>query len=250
VQEALQVQVLKIIFQSKYGIFLSFMGGTCLRICHDMKRFSEDLDFSLDQKSSSYHFPLIISMVERELKLLGLSVASNSHADKIVQKSFLRISHLQEILDLSHFRKNQKLHIKVGVDIRPPRIKSHERESFFVNRCGEIFPILKHSLPTLFAGKVMAILQRPYARGRDYYDLIWYLKQKIAINLDYLNRGLKGGEMKSLGELWDRLDRQIATVKPEIILRDIDRFLEDPSEIGWILRYRELFHQLVSVQDF
>lgn len=246
IREYLQVLILKLIYQSKYGAALSFMGGTALRICYDLKRYSEDLDFALDGKKSAYDFSSLMVLLQRELGLLGFEVSSNVHEDKIVQKSFLSFGGFHEELGLKNFRKSQKIHVKLEVDIRPVSLKKGERESFFVNRLQELYPILKHTLPTLFAGKVLAILNRPYDRGRDYYDLIWYLSRKTELNLDYLNRAMKKKEFQNLEDVYAALRGQIQKARPEFILKDIGRFLEDPKEVSWISRYGELFEQLVK----
>ena len=245
-REYLQVLVLKTIYHSKFGGALSFMGGTCLRICHDLKRYSEDLDFALDDRKSSYSFSSLISAVKKEFELLGYDLSMNVHEEKIVQKASLSFAGLAEALSFRTFQKGQKLHIKLEVDVRPPKLKKGDRESFFVNRFGEIFPILKHTLPTLFAGKVLAILYRPYARGRDYYDLIWYLSQKTDLNLDYLNRGAKNRKFKNLAAVFKALREKIGETRPSLILKDIGRFLEEPGEREWIERYHDLFEQLVA----
>src|SRR3989338_10134495 len=71
VREYLQTLILKIIYQSPAGAALSFMGGTCLRICYNMKRYSEDLDFALDGDRSSFGFATMLENLQRELRLLG-----------------------------------------------------------------------------------------------------------------------------------------------------------------------------------
>src|SRR3990167_11547453 len=109
VREYLQVLVLKIIFQSKFGTALSFMGGTCLRICHDLKRYSEDLDFALDDRKSSYSFSSLISAVKKEFELLGYDLSMNVHEEKIVQKASLSFAGLAEALSFRTFQKGQKL---------------------------------------------------------------------------------------------------------------------------------------------
>lgn len=243
-REYLQLLTLKFIFQSKFGDSLSFMGGTCLRICYDLKRYSEDLDFCLDDPKKNYNFADMLTLIHKELSLRGFSVSHKQHEEKVVQKAFIKVSHLGTALDLKSFRPDQKIHIKIEVDTNPILLDNKDRMSFFVNRFQEIFPILKHNLPTLFSGKILAILCRPYARGRDYYDLIWYLSQKIQPNLNYLNQGLKQEKFENLDQIWLLLKQKIQTIKPEVILKDISRFLEDPNEQLWIKRYSEVFEQL------
>lgn len=244
-REYLQILALKIIFQSRFGGCLSFMGGTCLRICHDLKRYSEDLDFCLDGPSRDYDFAGMLGILQRELELRSFSVSHSVHADKTVQKAFLKISDLETHLGLKSFRRGQKIHIKLEVDVNPILLKENERESFFVNRFQEIFPILKHGLPTLFAGKVLAILCRPYDRGRDYYDLIWYLAQKIPLNMDYLNRGMKKQKFKNREQIWNAVEQKVKGASSSVIFQDIGRFLEDPGEESWIKRYPEVLKQMI-----
>jgi len=245
-REYLQVLILKFIYQSKHGASLSFMGGTCLRICYDLKRYSEDLDFAFDDKKQSYRFSNLMRDLERRLTLSGFTVEHLEHEDKTVQKGFLRFSNIAKTFDFKSFRNDQKLHIKLEVDTNPIPLKRRERESFFVNRFQEIFPILKHNLPTLFAGKILAILQRPYDRGRDYYDLIWYLSQNASLNVNYLNRGFSKKKFKNNQEVFFAVKEKISQIKPQILLKDINRFLEDPNETSWILRFEELYDQLIQ----
>lgn len=245
-REYLQVIVVKLIYQSRYGDALSFMGGTCLRICYNLKRYSEDLDFSLDGPQGNFSFRSLIEHLARELKLLGFDLSTSVKENKTVRKSFLGFAGFHRMLGLGTFREGQKLHIKIEADANPPPLTKGGRESFFVNRFQEVFPILKHSLPALFAGKIAAILQRPYACGRDYYDLIWYLGRKTEPDLNYLNRAVKGKNFAAWGEVVAALKRQVQNMKPSDILNDIGGFLEDPTEAQWILRYQELFDQLTA----
>ncbi|MBI2339282.1 MAG: nucleotidyl transferase AbiEii/AbiGii toxin family protein [Deltaproteobacteria bacterium] len=249
VREYLQVLILKFVFQSRFGAAVSFMGGTALRICHGTKRYSEDLDFSLDDKKVPWRFSTLMDLIHKELRLTGFDVDSTVSEDKIVQKGFFRFAGLGGALGLRGFEKDQKLHIKIEVDVRPPLLKKDERESFFVNSFQEIFPILKHTLPTLFAGKVLAILHRPYARGRDYYDLIWYLSRKTELNLAYLNRSGKGKKFKDRGTAMKAVAECTAKAKPAVILKDVGRFLEDPAEAQWLSRFDEVFRQLVGTGE-
>lgn len=246
VREYLQILILKSIYQSKFGQNLSFVGGTCLRICYDLKRYSEDLDFSLDKKAADYDFKRLCQLVQKDLSVINIGADLNVSQEKTVQKAFIKVVEILERLDLSRVR-GQKIHIKLEVDTNPVNIKFGRIEPFFVSKYNEIFPILKHDLETLFAGKILAILGRPYRRGRDFYDLIWYLNRKVKINLTYLNKGLKqtgcGSELNE-EEVLKELDEIVDGLQPDFILEDIGRFLEDPGEEAWLKRYREVYFQL------
>ena len=249
VREYLQVIILKSIYQSKFGPGLSFIGETCLRICYDLKRYSEDLDFALDKKIRGYDFQNLSYRIQKDLSLRNIEADFKASPEKTVQKAFIKIKNLLGPLGLSKI-KDQKLHIKIEVDSNPVDIRFGTRETFFISKYNEIFPILKHDLTTLFAGKILAILCRPYRRGRDFYDLIWYLNRKSKINFDYLNEGLRQvnypKKFSEEKEIFKALANIIDQIKPDFIMKDIGQFLEDPSEETWINRYSEVFYQLTS----
>lgn len=247
VREYLQIAVLKSIYQSKYGQDLSFVGGTCLRICYDLKRYSEDLDFTLDGKTTNYDFQRLVHLVQKDLSLRSIEADVKISEDKTVQKAFVKAINVLDTLGLSRI-KGQKLHIKIEVDTNSVNIRYGQRESFFVSKYNEIFPILKHELKTLFAGKVLAVLCRPYRRGRDFYDLIWYLNRRAKMNLCYLNEGLRmvgcSDEYADEQAVFEEIEQIVGELEPGFVLDDIGRFLEDPKEEVWIRQYAKVFHQL------
>lgn len=252
-REYLQLSILKTIYRSKYGLALSFMGGTCLRICYNMKRYSEGLDFALDRMSDRYSFPKLIQVIEDEMKKRGFDTETTCDQESTVHKSFIKFSNLLHPLGLSH-RGEHKLQIKLEVDTRPIPVTDEQLESYFVSKFDEIFPVLKHRNETLFAGKVLAILCRTYTKGRDYYDLIWFLTRRTQIDLKYLNDGIEQAASRgymaarppvaSFGEVVRELREVFKKADPSVIMRDIGRFLEDPAEEAWIKDYNKLFEQL------
>lgn len=253
-REYLQITVLKSIYHSKYGTGLSFMGETCLRICYNLKRYSEDLDFALDREIKDYTFSNLVEVVSNSLEETGLKVTVKVKQDDVVQKSFLKFEGLLYSFDLSP-RKDQKLQIKMEIDTHPVKIDDNQRESFFVSKYNENYPILKHKKETLFAGKLLAILSRIYAKGRDYYDLIWYLSKRTPIDMKYLNDGIEQANRKlpsplptfsNEQELFAYLTKMISRIDVKTILKDIGRFLEDPMEEKWIRNYQQVFTQLVN----
>ena len=252
IREYLQVLILKAIYQSKYGPALSFMGGTCLRICYDLKRFSEDLDFALDRKIKGYSFRELNNVIISFLKNTDFEADLKVSEDKVVQKSFIHVSKLLHTFGLSPLQ-SQKIHVKLEVDTRPVKVKNSEVETFFVTKFDEMFPILKHTDETMFAGKICAILNRKYTKGRDFYDLLWYLNRKKSVNLRYLNKVLKqtGSNMqfKNSGEVFGELKRKIEKVEINHIMKDLGRFLEDGSEKMVLKNYIKAFTQAVNARE-
>lgn len=249
IREYLQVLILKAIYQTKYGRGFSFMGGTCLRICYDLKRYSEDLDFTYDRNISAYSFDELNQLAARFLKDRGFEIETKVTENKTVQKSFIKINHVLHAFDLSAF-KDQKLQIKLEVDTNPVKVDDTERENFFVTKFNEMFPIIKHTNPTLFAGKISAVFNRPYAKGRDFYDLLWYFNQKTKINLNYLNQALKqiGSEthFDTINSVVEALEKRLEEVSIEVLMKDLHPFLEDLSEKQALQHYPIVFKQLTE----
>lgn len=246
IREYLQVLILKAIYQSKYGSGLSFMGGTCLRICHDLKRFSEDLDFALDKKISGYSFQELNEIIVSFLKNTDFEVDLKVSDEKVVQKSFIRVGKVLHLFGVSAL-ESQKIHVKLEIDTNPVKVGNNELETFFVTKFNEMFPILKHNDETLFAGKVCAVFNREYVKGRDFYDLLWYLNRKQKINLGYLNRAMKQAgvdmQFKDDKSVIERLSARIKDVKVQDIMKDIVRFLEDAGEKPVLQNYQAAYKQ-------
>lgn len=246
IREYLQVLILKAIYQSKYGKALSFVGGTCLRICYNLKRYSEDLDFTYDRKIPAYSFKELNEIIAGFLKHTDFEVDLHVQEEKTVQKSFIRISKIMHFFGLSPL-KSQKLHVKLEIDTNPVRVTNKEIETFFVTKFDENFPILKHTDDTLFAGKICAALNRAYTKGRDFYDLMWYLNRRTKINFRYLNKAFIQASLKQQfkdeSEVINKLKVRIETADVKDILKDIYRFLEDSGEEKWVKDYPAAFKQ-------
>lgn len=249
IREYLQILILKAIYQSKYGKGLSFMGGTCLRICYDLKRYSEDLDFVLDAPVPGYSFQDLNEVIATFLKNTDFEVDLSVSSDKVVQKSFIRVNRVLHLFGASAL-PDQKLHVKLEVDTNPVKIDKKERETYFVSRFNETFPLLKHTDRTLFAGKIGAILNRAYTKGRDFYDLMWYLNHKTDLNIDYLNCILKQAglktQFKDVAEVMWAVEEKIESVNIQLLLKDLTPFLQDESEMEWIKNYPLAFRQAVK----
>lgn len=245
-REYLQVLALKSIYSLPTSKSLLFQGGTCLRLCHQIKRWSEDLDFSWSERPRQGAFRALHEAVRTDLSRRGFETSGSLSEEKVVQKAFVRVGGLAQEFGFS-MPKDQKLSIKIEIDRRPPR--GGGEETFFVNRFGEIFPIRKFDLPTLFAGKALAILLRPYDRGRDYYDLVWFLSQKVEGNLRYLASGMRQAKPRgrapgSWDTVLDAIAKKVESVDPAVLTKDMRPFLEDPADLRWLENYVQVFRQL------
>lgn len=264
-REYLQARMLQSVFATPAGRSLTFQGGTCLRICHQLGRYSEDLDFSLERggrtdtragrvSARAVSLAQIHSSVLRDLARRGFEVDGKVQDEKVVQKAWVRVGGLPGRVGLS-YPANQKLSIKIEIDTRPP--DRGVREMHFVSRMDIDFHVLKHDLATLFAGKLLALFHRPYERGRDYYDLLWFLGRRIEGNVAYLNAGMaqsfdsaqdKAGKGDAPFKTWREALRAVAPKAEKVdgarLAEDLERFLEDPSERTRLRNYPEAFRQL------
>ena len=133
----------------------AFYGGSCLRIFHQLQRFSEDMDFSLLQPDVHFELDNYFEPITAEFKALGREVVINKKEKKKqtnVESAFLKED--TAIYNLQ-FRTEQTVKIKIEVDVNPPTGFNCEHKLLllpfsFMTRC--------YSLPDLYAGKMHALL--------------------------------------------------------------------------------------------
>lgn len=231
-REGLQHLVLKILDDTGRFKDLSFVGGTALRILYDLRRFSEDMDFSLQRpKDPHFDFRTMTDALVRQLEIYGLPVDTKAKEVGAVRSVFLRFKGILQEFRISR-REGEKLAIKLEVDTNPPagaRLESRILQKEF------LFTVVHHSLPTLFAGKLLAFLYRAYTKGRDVYDLIWYLSRKTPVNRTFFENGLlqSTGNKRSWSEdeLIEQVTAKVDVLKMDDVVKDVLPFLDDPSEV-------------------
>ena len=230
-REVLQLFCLKMFHDKGYYSKMVFVGGTALRVIYDTRRFSEDLDFSVTEVKG-YDFSEMISALTREFKLVGLEMASKPKTVKTVHSSMLKFPGLLKEMGLSALA-SQILSIKIDVDSNPP--KGGRVESTLINKL-YTFTIAHYDLSSLYATKLHACLFRTYTKGRDFYDLVWYLGKKIIPNYALLNNAITQtqGTHPDLGpaNIKDYLLKNLETVDFAAIKKDVERFLEDKNELA------------------
>jgi predicted nucleotidyltransferase component of viral defense system len=170
----------------------AFQGGTCLRIFHGMNRFSEDLDFALQKPDASFGLKPFLDALARELAAYGydLEMDDRSKLDGAVRMAFVKDDSLGNVLRLDYKPATgplRKLRIKLEVDANPPAGATYETKYLDFP-----FPsaVCVFDMPSLFAGKLHALLCREYLKGRDWYDFIWYTSRKTPANYALLSSAL------------------------------------------------------------
>ena len=232
-REYLQAYILRIMHDNKVFRSTAFLGGTALRFLYDLPRFSEDLDLSLTE-NKQYRFVDLIIKIKQELELAGYDISISYNDEKTVQYAMVKFNKLMYEAGISP-HEEQKFSIKIELDTDPP-----EGAGLKTNIVNKYFPIsfLSYDIPSLFAGKLHALLSRKYTKGRDYFDLGWYLSRwkNISPNIILLQNALKqtGWRRKMpLEHTWqDLLYKVIEAADWQKIEEDVENFLENPSDMN------------------
>ncbi len=187
-REYLQAYTLRIMYDSGFFRSAAFLGGTALRFLYDLPRFSEDLDFSLVEKGGNHNFAEIVKKIKDEFASMDYNISATHNDKNTVQNAFFKFEGLMYEVGISPL-KAQKFSIKIEIDTNPP--EGAVAKSDIVNK---YFPIgfLSYDIPSLFSGKLHAILCRKYTKGRDLFDLGWYLSKwkGLSPNLTLLKNAL------------------------------------------------------------
>lgn len=244
-KEVVEFYVLDFIYNSSWGKNLIFKGGTALRFCYDLPRLSEDLDFDI-QKDDNFDIQKLSSDLgkylteQRKFKKFRLRIAKNKRTlylkmpilDEIglpITRSDSNILHLR--LDLAHLGFE-----KYEVDIKN---KSALNLSFILR---------VYKLSYLFAGKLAAILTREKMegtklierfKGRDFYDLSWFLERKVSPQWSHV-RELTG---LSKSQALKLIPEKIKKITKSEMVTDLSPFFEDEN---FVVNFADNFQTLVA----
>jgi hypothetical protein len=238
-REFLQALVLAALQRAGAMVPLAFQGGTALRFLYSIRRYSEDLAFALERARAGYDFRTYLNAVRTDLGREGYDADLARVGDqKTVHSAFVRFPGLLHELGLSGHRE-EALSVKLEVDTRPPAGAALETT---VVRRHVLLRIQHHDRASLLAGKLHAILERPYPKGRDFYDLIWYLSDPAwpAPNLVLLNNALAQTGWSSAplsATSWPKAVRtRLKSVRWEALAADVRPFLESAEDRALLTR--------------
>ncbi len=250
IQEIMQEISLMGLWRAKFFEHAAFYGGTSLRILYGLNRFSEDLDFSLLKPDPTFNLLPFLKAIEEELEISGLNVIVEhkiKHPEASICSAFLKTGTLETFIRIGldeplkkHTQSNEVIKIKLEIDIDPPAGFATEVRyltkpvPFSVRTCAP---------EDLFAGKMHAVLCRPYkvrVKGRDWYDLIWYVTKRFRLHLAHLETRMRqSGHYSSEKPLTKKafinlLKEKILGLNLHAAKEDIRRFVRNPREVdGW-----------------
>jgi predicted nucleotidyltransferase component of viral defense system len=237
-REYVQARVLQSLQDRGAFTTWAFQGGTALRFLYSMPRFSEDLDFALVEPGLPVNFRDNMVIAGRVFEAEGYDVCMRISDKRTVKSAFVNLKGLLFELGLSA-HPSETLSIKVEVDSNPPA--GAKTVSTIVRR-HVILNLQHHDKASLLAGKLHAFLARRYVKGRDIYDLVWYLSDRTwpVPNLELLNNALaqtgwRGPQVTA--ENWRQLvTRRVEKLDWKRIIADVEPFLERPADCALLTR--------------
>ncbi|MEM7696970.1 MAG: nucleotidyl transferase AbiEii/AbiGii toxin family protein [Verrucomicrobiota bacterium] len=246
-REIVQELALLGLWRSKFYEHAAFYGGSALRIFHSLPRFSEDLDFSLLSGTNAFDLSPYLEAIRNELTAFGFSfdVERRIKAQpSAIESAFIKGNTLINLIEAgipkglsTSLHSQAKLKIKLEVDTDPPSGGDVRVETLLLPIP---FQVKLFTLPSLFAGKVHALLCRSWqgrVKGRDFYDFVWYVARDTPINLAHLE-----SRMRQSGHYTDTSPLSMEDLREKLALRfdavdfnqaagDVLPFLRDPAEV-------------------
>jgi hypothetical protein len=245
-REYIQNDVLWLMQREGLNTRLFFMGGTALRFLWRIGRFSEDLDFAAGTDWKPEEFTGAMRKIESGLAAAGYDVYLHLGREKTVQRAVFRFAGLLAELGLAG-RREQKMSIALEIDTKPPGGATGAKTLVNMH-----IPVLiqHHDLPSLLAGKAAAVLTREYIKGRDYFDLFWFLSKwpELEPNLPMFRNALaqkrnregtgggatEGANESPIGQEMNwraMLSRAVGEARWNVIETDVRAFIEDPDSL-------------------
>ena len=271
-REILQEIILYALSSTDFFTHASFYGGTALRILYGLPRFSEDLDFSLGKEDDSFDLAKYEKAVVDTLQSYGFQsvVETKVKESSAVQSAFIKCNTIQHLIAINapqdiidKYNAGKLLKIKFEVDTKPPLNFEEEQKL-------HLYPapfMMKTMVPSsLFAGKLHAVLCRGWKnhpKGRDWYDLVWYIQKQYKVNVKHLATRLVQS-CKALEDADLAIPKSIEAFTPEIIKEllykridtldielakdNVQRFIYDENELN--IWSKEFFKAIIEKVEF
>ena len=254
-KEIIQEIALYALWRAGFFEVAAFQGGTSLRILHQLPRFSEDLDFMLKQPDPEFDWSGYLSELLSCFEEYGLKSEAlpKGRMDLRIKKAVIKDNSMTNQLKLSFYKghKDQKINIKLEIDVEPPADSDYE---YTYLDFPTDFEVCHQDLSSNFALKIHALLCRRFLKGRDWYDFSWYVRQGVSPNLPHLRNALiqfgpwqgRGDLKVNLPWLQEVLQQKIGEINWHEAAADVERFLPANEQKSLALWSERFFIQKVS----
>ncbi|MHB1090186.1 MAG: nucleotidyl transferase AbiEii/AbiGii toxin family protein [Ilumatobacteraceae bacterium] len=249
-KEELQLYILNFIYHHpKYNKWIMY-GGSALRIIHGLDRMSVDLDFEISQQVTETYLEELKKEVEDHFANSYGAGAGFLTVKITIGRGVTLKFHVGK--ELSFGNPSTQVHVKIDLNhFAAPKTVTERRP---INRDQLSFIVTTYNMGSLMASKIAAIFLRGIRgvgeatyeeKGRDIYDLLWYMDKKVIPDLDYLIA--KGIDVQDLRALFDRLTLQMNKVSDENLKQDLlPLFVDRIFAENWLKNWRETYLRLVD----
>ena len=249
-KEELQFYILNFIYHHpKYNTWIMY-GGSSLRIIHGLDRMSVDLDFEISHEITEKFLEELKKEVEDHFTNTYGAGADFLTIKITTDRGLLLKFHVGE--ELSYGHPSKQVHVKIDLNHFVALKTITERRP--INRDQLSFVIITYNMSSLMASKLAAIFLRGTRcvgettyeeKGRDIYDLLWYMNKKVVPDFDYLVA--KGLDMKNPRALFDKLTVQVNNVSDKNLEQDLEPLFVDKTYIrNWLKNWRESYLRLLD----
>ncbi|OGN59994.1 MAG: hypothetical protein A3F40_01710 [Chlamydiae bacterium RIFCSPHIGHO2_12_FULL_27_8] len=261
IKEIVQEIALLGLWRAKFFEKAAFYGGTALRILYKLDRFSEDLDFSLLKPDKAFDLSKYEDAIKDELGSFGFSAIvekKKKTKQSPINSAFIKLNTIEHMLLIGlpkgfdkSIHPKELIKIRLEIDTDPPK------DDGITENCILLLPypfsIKTFRIEDLFAGKVHAVLCREWkgrVKGRDWYDLIWFISRNISLNIEYLRKRMvqsnywEKNQKMTKDQLYEIFNKKIASLDINSAKNDIINFIKDPSTIE--LWSKDFFRKIVK----
>lgn len=249
-KEELQFYVLNFIYHHpEYSKWIMY-GGSALRICYNLDRMSVDLDLEVAHEVTAKYLDELKNEIENHFANMYGADSSFLTVKTTTGRGLLLKFYIGKDLNFGHPLK--QIHVKIDLNhfVAPKTVT----ERIPINRDQLSFVIVTYNMAGLMASKIAAIFLRGTRgvgkamyeeKGRDIYDLLWYMNKKIMPDFDYLVA--KGIDVKDPRALFDKLTLQMNKVSDENLKQDLLQLFMNRTYIeNWLMNWRESYLHLLD----
>ena len=259
-REILQSIVLIGLSRADFFKRASFYGGTALRIFYGLNRYSEDLDFTLNESNNNFSLEPYIDSIKNVALSYGIDLDISIKKKEIkspIESAFAKLNTYQTFINLKLndelsrlLNKDENIKVKFEIDCNPALGFNVESKWLDIPEYANVIVLDESSL---FAGKLHAILCRNYkntVKGRDYYDFLFYIKKRIKPNLIYLKNKLieskviKENDIFDINVLKQMLRERFEKVDFNQVKNDAERFVLNNENLNFYSK--ELYIEMIN----
>jgi len=234
-KELLHYDILQALSSAGVLASLTFQGGTALRLCYRLRRYSEDLDFAGGTDFNQEKFLYIKDILENYIhNKYGMEVTVKDPKHHTLETSDQSKVHVAkwQISIVTHPEQTNIPQQKIRIEIA--NIPAYTRKLMPIISNYEFLPdgyedtfVYVESLEEILADKIIAYAARPYIKNRDIWDLQWLNQQNITVNTELVKHKIHDYGISDFNKL---LAYKISMLKSAVMSRDftneLSRFLD------------------------